>query len=65
MHHKVTVTGFYYTDLLHILHVAIKEVLRKVDLVDLFFCMTVHPLTRSHAGQAALVESRLKKSIFC
>jgi len=57
MHHKVTVTGVYYGDLLHKLCLAIKEKRReKLSQVPLLLHDNA-PAHRSHAGQAALLES--------
>jgi len=54
MPHKVTVTGVYYGDLLHKLHLAIKEKRReKLSQVPLLLHGSA-PAHQSHAGQAAL-----------
>ena len=61
MPHKATVTGVWYADLLHKLHVAIKQnwwgKLTKVPLV-LYDNASAH---RSHAGQAAALECGFKE----
>jgi len=57
MPHKVTVTRVYYGDLLHILRLAIKEKRRgKLSQAPLLLHDNA-PAHRSHAGQAALLES--------
>jgi len=57
MPQKVTITGVYYADLLHKLHISIKEKLRgKLTQVPLLVQDNA-PAHRSHVGQAAILES--------
>jgi len=61
MPYKATVTGVYYGDLLHKLLLAIKEKRRgKLSQVPLHLHDNT-PAHRSHAGQAALLESRFEE----
>ena len=61
MPQKVTIIGVYYTDLLHKLHLAIKEKRRgKLTQVPLLLHDNA-PAHRSHVGQAAILESRFEE----
>ena len=60
MPHKVTVAGLYYADSLHNLLVAVKEKRReKLTQVALLLHDNA-PAHRSHAEQAALLESQFE-----
>jgi len=57
MPEKVTITGVYYTDLLHKLRLAIK-VKRRGKLIQVPLLLHDNaPAHRSHVGQAAILES--------
>jgi len=57
MPQKVAITGVYYADLLHKLHLAIKEKRRGKLTQEPLLLHDNAPAHRSHVGQAAVLES--------
>jgi len=63
MPQKVTITGVYYTDLLHKLHLAIKEKCEESWPKYPYFCTTMHLLTGHMLDKLLYLNPNLKKCI--